>query len=73
MPKPKKLKTYFVTANFEVVYECLARSQDEAVKKMEDSLNDKEECANFLEYYSNGNSFQVLKVEEADEHFKNHD
>ena len=65
--KAKDYKTYFITANVEVVYEVFADSEESAVSKFENALNDSEERQDIFEdAYS---MCDILKVEDADEHF----
>ncbi|CAB5178739.1 hypothetical protein UFOVP157_32 [uncultured Caudovirales phage] len=69
MKKPQELKTYFVTATIEVVYECYARSEQEATERFEDSMADADQRSDITE---NGVA-EIIKIEDADTHFTNHD
>ena len=67
-PKTKKnYKTYFVTAQVEVVYEVYADSEESAVSKFENALLDEGERADIFEdAYS---MTDIESVEDADTHF----
>ena len=67
--KKEALKTYFVTATIEVVYECYARSEQEAKERFEDSMADNEQRSDITE---NGVA-EIIKIEDADTHFTNHE
>ena len=69
MQNQKPLQTYFVTATIEVVYECYARSEQEARERFEDSMADADQRSDITE---NGVA-EVVKVEDAHTHFTNHD
>ena len=69
MKNQQPLKTYFVTATIEVVYECYARSEQEARERFEDSMADADQRSDITE----DGVAEVIKIEDADTHFANHE
>lgn len=69
MTNEPKRKTFFITAKVEVVYETFAESEEAALERFEEALDDEGERASIFEDASS--LYEVEKVEDADTHLEN--